>query len=141
MSERVDRLYELMPVIYRVRDAERGYPLRALLRVLAEQVNVLEDDIAQLYENWFVETCEDWVVRYIGGLIGFEPSLDVGEPASRPTARARARNRLLLPRREVARTLRYRRRKGTVRVLEELALAVAAWPARAVELYRLLGVT
>src|SRR5712692_7496034 len=141
MSERADRLYELMPVVYRMRDAEQGYPLRALVQVMAEQANVLEDDIAQLYENWFIETCQDWVVPYVGGLIGYQPSLDVGEPASGFTARVQARNRLLVPRREVAKTIRYRRRKGTVRLLEELALAVAEWPARAVEFYRLLGVT
>ena len=33
-----DRLYELLPVVYRLRDAEQGYPLQALLRVIAEQV-------------------------------------------------------------------------------------------------------
>jgi len=54
-----ERLYELLPVVYRQRDAEQGYPLRALLQVIAEQVDVVEDAIAQLYENWFIETCED----------------------------------------------------------------------------------
>ncbi|MBI3900077.1 MAG: hypothetical protein HY308_17550 [Gammaproteobacteria bacterium] len=140
-ENRIDRLYELMPAVYRMRDAEQGYPLRAFLQVIAEQVNVLEDDIAQLYENWFIETCQDWVVPYIGSLIGYQPSLDIGEPANALDARRQARNRLLLPRREVAKTIRYRRRKGTVRMLEELAAAVAEWPARAVEFYRLLGVT
>ena len=43
---RLDRLYALLPVVHRMRDAERGYPLKALLRVIAEQVNVVEDDIA-----------------------------------------------------------------------------------------------
>ena len=56
MSERNDRLYELLPAIYRMRDAEQGYPLKALLRVISEQVNVVEDDIRQLYDNWFIET-------------------------------------------------------------------------------------
>jgi hypothetical protein len=41
----------------------------------------------------------------------------------------------------VANTVRFRRRKGTVAVLEDLAEAVAAWPARAVEFYRLLSYT
>ena len=59
MSRPLDYLYELLPVVHRARDVERGYPLRALLRVVNEQVNVLEDDISQLYENWFIETCED----------------------------------------------------------------------------------
>jgi len=49
-----------------MRDADQGYPLQGLLRVITEQVNLLEDDIAQLYENWFIETGQDWVVPYIG---------------------------------------------------------------------------
>jgi hypothetical protein len=140
MSDRADRLYELLPAVYRLRDADQGYPLRALLRVIAEQVNVVEDDIAQLKENWFIETCQDWVVPYIGSLIGYEPIHDTGE-LTEATPRVEARNRILIPRQEVANTIRYRRRKGTVRLLEELAEAVAGWPARAVEFYRLLGVT
>ena len=45
---RVDRLYRLLPAIYRMRDAAQQYPLQALLRVIAEQVDVVEDDIDQL---------------------------------------------------------------------------------------------
>jgi len=47
----IDRLYKLVPAIYRIRDAEQKYPLQALLRVIAEQVNVVEDNISQLYED------------------------------------------------------------------------------------------
>ena len=53
---RLDRLYALLPAIHRMRDAGQQYPLQALLRVMAEQVNLVEDDIQQLYENWFIET-------------------------------------------------------------------------------------
>jgi hypothetical protein len=139
MSRAPDYLYELLPVWHRTRDVERGYPLRALLRVVNEQVNVLEDDVAQLYENWFIETCEDWVVPYIGDLIGYRPVHEAGDPGSLETLEGRARNRILTPRREVANTLAYRRRKGTLALLEVLANDVAGWPARAVEFYRLLG--
>jgi hypothetical protein len=85
MNQLPDRLYALLPAMYRIRDADQGSPLQvlpgviaeqppdrckslvmgplqALLRVIAEQVNIVEDDITQLYENWFIETCEDWVV-------------------------------------------------------------------------------
>jgi hypothetical protein len=41
----------------------------------------------------------------------------------------------------VANTIGNRHRKGTLRLLEELAAEIAGWPARAVEFYRLLGVT
>lgn len=138
---REDRLYELLPPIYRVRDAEQGEPLKALLRVISEQVNLVEDDIRQLYENWFIETCEDWVVPYIGELIGYEPVHEAGEPSTVDTPQGRLRNKILIPRREVDNTIRYRRRKGTLALLELLANDVAGWPARAVEFYTLLGWT
>lgn len=141
MSDQADRLYNLLPAIYRQRDAEQGYPLQALLQVISAQVNLLEDDIAQLYENWFIETCQDWVVPYIGDLIGYRPVHEAGEPGDVNTVQGQLRNNILIPRREVANTIRYRRRKGTLALLEQLANDVAGWPARAVEFYRLLGWT
>jgi hypothetical protein len=122
MSANPDRLYELVPAIYRLRDADQGYPLKALLRVATEQYDVLENDIAKLYDNWFIETCEDWVVPYIGGLIGYER---LSGPVSR---------------REVAETIALRRRKGTVAAVEEVAGAVSGWPVKAIEFYRRLAV-
>ena len=35
MSQSTDRLYDLLPVIYRMRDAELGFPLRGLLGVVS----------------------------------------------------------------------------------------------------------
>lgn len=139
MNYQADRLYDLLPVIYRLRDAEQGYPLRALLQVIAGQVNLVEADINQLYENWFIETCQEWVVPYIGDLIGYRPVHEAGEPGDVNTPQGQLRNKILIPRREVANTIRYRRRKGTLALLEQLANDVAGWPARAVEFYRLLG--
>ncbi len=136
-----DRLYELLPVIYRQRDEEGSQPLRALLRVIGEQVDVVEEDIARLYDNWFIETCDDWVVPYIGDLLGFQLVHEAGQPGDVRTAEGRALDKILLPRREVAHTIGARRRRGTLALLEELSLDVAGWPARAVEFYRLLGVT
>jgi hypothetical protein len=136
---RIDRLYQLLPTIYRMRDAEQKYPLQALLRVIAEQVNVVEDDIEQLYENWFIETAEDWAVPYIADLIGYRPVSDAGAASTGTTREGRELNRILIPRREIANTIRYRRRKGTLALLELLANDVAGWPARAVEFFKLLG--
>ena len=132
---RIDRLYDLMPDIYRMRDADQRYPLRALLRVIAEQVNIVEDDIAQLYDNWFIETAEDWVVPYLADLLGYRPVLGLGDP-SRTNLEL---TRVLVPRREVANTIGYRSRKGTVALLELLARDVAGLPARVVEFFKLLG--
>jgi hypothetical protein len=136
---RLDRLNKLLPAVYRMRDADEKYPLQALLRVIAEQVNVVEDDVQQLYEDWFIETAEDWVVPYIADLIGYRPVSDAGQAGQVTTAQGRALNRVLIPRREVANTIKYRRRKGTLALLELLANDIAGWPARAVEFFKLLG--
>jgi hypothetical protein len=139
VSRSPDRLYQLLPAVHRLRDADIGEPLRALLGVITEQVDVVEDDIAQLYDNWFIETCEDWVVPYVGDLIGFRPVHDARAAGAVDSPEGRQRNKILIPRREVSNTLGYRRRKGTLALLETLAQAVAGWPARAAEFYRLLA--
>ena len=139
MEKNPDRLFELLPYIYRLRDSEQGYALQALLRVIGEQVNLVEADIDQLYENWFIETCEDWLVPYIGDLVGYQILNEAGEPGNAAAERERARERFLIPRSDAANTIRYRRRKGTLALLELLARDVAGWPARAVEFYRLLS--
>src|SRR5512141_1988588 len=125
MNPNPDRLYELLPVIYRQRDAEQGYALRALLQVIAEQVDIVEQDIAQLYDNWFIETAQEWAVPYLAELIGYQLVHAAGEPGDPNTPR----NQILIPRREVANTIHYRRRKGTLALLETLAYDVAGWPA------------
>lgn len=134
-TARADRLYALLPVVHRMRDADRGYPLKALLRVIGEQADIVEDDIARLYDNWFIETAQDWAVPYIGDLVGHVPLAEAGLPADAPACE---NPRVLVPRREVANTLRNRRAKGTLALLEQLAQDVAGWPARAVEYFKLL---
>ena len=73
-----DRLFKLLPYVIQRRDSEQGWPLRALLQVINEQVDLLEVDCWQRYENWFIETCEPWVVPYIADLIGHQA---IGEAA------------------------------------------------------------
>jgi hypothetical protein len=128
MSEAAGRLYDLLPVLYRLRDADRGEPLRALLAVIEREVGAIEADIDRLYDNWFIETCEDWAAPYIGDVLGVR-SLHAVTTA---TLSERAR---------VANTLGYRRRKGTLAMLEQLARDVTDWPARAVEYFQLLDTT
>jgi hypothetical protein len=124
-----ERLYNLLPAIYRVRDVVQGEPLRALLSVIETELETIESDIEGLYENWFIETSDEWVVPYIADLLGVR-MLHTIESAGAYSLRA-----------YVANTLRYRRRKGTVGVLEQLARDVTGWPARAVEFFQLLGTT
>lgn len=117
------RLYALLPAIYRQRDAEEGFPLRELIDVIAGQAAVVQENIEQLYDDQFIETCADWVAPYIGGLIGYRPL--------HGTAAA-----IASPRAEIANTIAYRRRLGTASVLEQLGHDVTRWPgARAVEYF------
>ena len=140
MNARPDRLYDLLPVVHRMRDAGQGFPLRDLLRVLSSQADVLERDIDRLYDNWFIETCDDWVVPYIGELLGYTllpEAATLGEGGRHDAGLGR----VLAPRADVANTIDARRRKGTLSLLEDLARDAAGWPARAVEFYRRLGWT
>ncbi len=107
--------------------AARG-PLQSLLMLIAEQLAVVEEDLDQLYDDQFIETCAPWVIPYIGDLIGYRPVKGVA-PA------------VASPRSEVAHTISFRRRKGTVLVLEQLARDVTGWGAHAVEFFNLLADT
>ncbi len=128
MSFDTQQLYDLLPTIYRIRDAEQGEPLKALLSVIAEQVAVLEEDLEQLYDDQFIETCAAWVVPYIGDLIGYRSLHGVAPKVGSPRA-------------EVAHTIGFRRRKGTAAMLEQLARDVTGWHARVVEFFQLLATT
>ena len=64
------RLFALLPAVHRVRDRAQGDPLRALLALIESEADRIEGDIAGLYDNWFIETCDAWVVPYIGDLLG-----------------------------------------------------------------------
>jgi hypothetical protein len=128
MIHTTEHLYTLLPAVYRIRDAEHAEALKALLGVMAREIGIVENDIAQLYANWFIETCAEWVVPYIGDLLGVRNLHQLTTTGF--TQRA-----------YVANTLRYRRRKGTATVLEQLARDTTLWPARAVEFFELLGTT
>src|SRR5579863_3093880 len=142
-----DRLYQLMPEMYRDADADRGYPLRALLRLIGGQVELIRGDIQQLWDNFFAETCEQWAVPYIGDLVSNQAlhDIDLAQDAStaeslftdlvgpnlRPVSPIRTRA-------DVAKTIYYRRRKGTTAMLEELAGDVTGWGAHVVEFFQFL---
>jgi hypothetical protein len=139
-----DGLAELLPQWHRLRDAEEGEPLRALLAVIAEQVDLVRSGVEQSYEDWFVETAAEWVLPYLGDLVGYRPLpgyervLATGFRDGRGDSRRRLAE-ALAPRRDVAATVANRRRKGTLALLEELSESVAGWPARAVEFSRLVA--
>jgi hypothetical protein len=119
------RLYALLPTHIRQADeATAGTPLCALLAAIEEQADLVHADIAQLYENWFIETCAEWAVPYIGDLVGYEPPV-----GSAP----------VVPRSDVANSILTRRRKGTLGVLETIARDVTGWPALAIEFERTIA--
>lgn len=121
-------LFDLLPAIYRIRDAGQGDPLRALFEVIEGEVRRVENDIAGLYDNWFIETCDEWVVPYIGDLLGVRNLLPVT-------------NSSFTQRSYIANAIEYRQGKGTVRVLEQLGRDLTGWPCRAVEFFERLATT
>jgi len=122
-----DTLYNLLPAVYRVRDVAEGQPLYALMGVIAEQVAILEEDLAQLYDDQFIETCADWVVPYIGDLLGVRGLHQIASQIS--------------PRAQVANALALRRRKGTAAMIEQLARDVTRWDAKAIEYFQQISTT
>jgi hypothetical protein len=125
MSLNAQQLYELLPAVFRGRDTSNGLPLRALMQVIADQSSILEDNIRQLYDDEFIETCAQWVIPYIGDLVGTSPVYEIG--AATQGRRA-----------EVANTIGYRRRKGTLLALEQVCMDVSGMPAAAVEFFKRL---
>ena len=169
MSTPAQQLFDLMPALYRLKDAQlaqalplltpaeqtqlttlqglpapltpvqqqqldallakaaRG-PLQSLLMLIAEQLSIVAADLDQLYDDQFIETCAPWVIPYIGDLIGYQSVNGVAPAVASPRA-------------EVAHTISFRRRKGTVLVLEQLARDVTGWGAHAVEMFKVLADT
>ncbi len=103
-------------------------PLQSLLMLVEEQLAALAEDLDQLYDDQFIETCAPWVIPYIGDLIGYQAIQGITASVDNPRS-------------EVAETISMRRRKGTVLVLEQLARDVTGWGAHAVEFFRVLGDT
>ncbi len=129
-SQTRDRLYQLLPAIYRIRDELEGdRALQAMMAMIEAELGIVETDISNLYENWFIETCEAWVVPYLGDLLAVQ-DLDVDQPLTYGQQERRA---------YVANTLAYRQRKGTTPVLEQLARDITGWGARVVESQPLLS--
>lgn len=112
---------------YLVAKRDRG-PLASLIAVIGEQVLVLEENLRQLYDDQFIETCADWVIPYIGDVIGYQGVHPVASSVSSTRA-------------EVGHTISFRRRKGTAAMLEQLARDVTGWGACAVEFFEHLGDT
>jgi len=121
----VERLWDWVPAALREADAnDGGNALRALLTAFASQAAVLKRSQDRLWDDMYVELADDWAVPYIGQLV-----------ATRLVSALNPRAR----RSDVAKTVYYRRRKGTLKVLEQLADDIAGWDAKVVEQFRRLA--
>ena len=118
------RLYGRIPSQYRVYDADRGQPLLALLKVISAQAANLRQDLDALWDNFFIETCDDWVVPYIGALVGTNF-------LQHPIGQS---NRL-----EVWNTVLWRRTKGAPQMLQWTSQAISQWPTDIAEFFSALG--
>src|SRR6266566_5531621 len=113
-------LFARLPEIYRIKDAEQFPPdqLRDYLALVENAFGAIHENIESLYHDLFIEFCDDWVIPYIGDLLG--TSHLSGDPW---TLRA-----------DVADTIALRRRKGTLGAIELLTYNLTEWGVHCVEL-------
>lgn len=97
-------------------DTERLLDL--VLAAVDEQVSLLARDIDQVHDDFFIESCREWAVPYIGALLGLP------DDATRL---------------EVANTIALRRRKGTPAALEDFAEVITAWTARVIDGWQIIA--
>lgn len=113
-------LYDRLPEIYKIKDEEQFPPgqLKSYLALVEEIFGEIHENIESLYNDMFIETSDDWVIPYIGDLLG------TGHLAGDPwTLRA-----------DVADTIALRRRKGTLYSIELLTYNLTRWGVHCKEL-------
>ena len=120
MNDKRVPLYERLPEIYKIKDEEQQLPgqLKSYLALVEEVFGAIHENIESLYHDLFIETCDEWVIPYIGDLLG--TSHLKGDPW---TLRA-----------DVADTIVLRRRKGTLGAIELLTYILTQWGVHCVEL-------
>jgi hypothetical protein len=121
-----EKLWATIPEHYREQDglAEPRGVLRGFIEVLAQQAATLRRSNDRLWDDQFIDLCADWAVPYIGELV-----------ATRMVSALNLRGRRV----DVAKTIYYRRRAGTPRILEELIADITGWEGKLVEEFRRLG--
>jgi hypothetical protein len=121
-----EKIWEMIPAVYREQDGLADNPgvLRSLVRILAGQAAILRRSNDRVWDDEFIDLCNSWAVPYLADLV-----------ATRLVSVLNLRGRRI----DVAKTIYYRRRKGTVRVLEELISDITAWDGVVVEEFRRLA--
>jgi hypothetical protein len=120
-----EKIWRLIPGIYRDEDAKSATPgaLWAFVEVLAEQAAVERRSIDRLWTDSTIVDCDDWVIPYIADLLGTRLISEQNSAGRRA---------------DVANTLKYRRRAGTLALLSMLADDIAGWDAVPVEAFKRL---
>lgn len=124
-----DKLWNLLPATYRMLDSDQfgaSGPLREMINRIGVQGAIIRRTIDRMWEDQSIETCDDWVIPYIGALLGTNLVAGLSARAQRL---------------DVFNTIYYRRRKGTLGVLEEITADITGWDAKVVEFFRRLGRT
>jgi hypothetical protein len=124
-----DKLWNLLPSVYRAQDTDQfgsNGPLREIVNRIGAQAANVRRNIDRMWEDQSIETCDDWVIPYIGAVLGTNLVSGLDSRAQRI---------------DVANTIYYRRRKGTVAILEEIASAITGRDAKVVEFFRRMGRT
>ena len=123
-----EKLWDWIPAIYKDEHGLAAKPdvLRSIVQILARQAAIARRSIDRLWDDQFIELCDDWAIPYIGDLVG-----------TRLVHELNRRGRRV----DVARTIFYRRRKGTPLVLELLIQDITGWEGRVAESFRRLART
>lgn len=121
MTDKRVPLYDRLPRVYAKKD-ERQWPpwqLKSYLELVEEILGEVHANIQGMYDDFFIESCNTWVIPYIGDLLG--TSHLKGSPWSL--------------RADVADTIALRRRKGTIGAIELLTYNLTQWGVHCVELF------
>jgi len=123
-----EKIWATIPEHYREEDGLADPPgvLRGFVEVLAQQAATLRRSNDRLWDDEFIDLCAEWAIPYIGELV-----------ATRMVSALNQRGRRV----DVAKTIYYRRRAGTPRILEELIADITGWEGKLVEEFRRLGRT
>ena len=101
-----NQLYQLLPEVYRNRD---NGDLAGYLDACGELLDLVRNTLEQRLADCFPESCQDWLLAYFAQL------LDVRLVSPKANGQ----------RKEVAKAVHWRQRKGTLTCVEEVAEAVA----------------